>query len=91
MALHSTPLETSGIVVEGTASLAGHAWAEESGTSTASIKYHEGEDRNGPVIMMVNLAANESVTDFFDGKTIQVHTGLYVEITGNVCGSVFTE
>jgi len=55
--------------------------------ATATIVIRE-YDANGAVVIPITLAPNESIRDFF-GPGINFVDGVYVEITGEVDGTVW--
>jgi hypothetical protein len=85
-------MTASGEAASGTVTIGGHAWAEQAGAN-AVIRYYSpyGGNEEGVLCMTITLGPNESVTDFYDGKMVQLDTGLYIEIVGTVEGCIFAE
>lgn len=60
----------------------------ETAGSTATVKiYDDPDSANGVLLDTVALAANESVGAYYDCG-IRANTGIYVDVTGTVEGSV---
>lgn len=57
--------------------------------AVAKVYYHDGADANGDVILSVTLQPGESVRDWFGPGGIGLTYGLYMNIDGQVEGSVF--
>jgi len=82
-----------GISVTGVNYLLGLAVREVSGAVPAKFNIRDGMDVSGPIVLPVNLAANESRSDYlpFAGG-IKFERGIYIEIvSGTVEGTLFTE
>jgi hypothetical protein len=69
----------------------GWSFAETTGTTPATIRLHDGNAATGEVFARINLAANESVRDWYIPKGVRCFTGrLFLEvIAGSVEGVVY--
>ena len=86
----ATYATAAGQVVTGSGRLAGLALAETTGTAAAKVRIHDGVGAGAPLLFTVDLAANESVRDFFNGQGLAFTAGIYVElVSGAIEGSVF--
>lgn len=82
-----------GISVTGVNFLLGLAVRETTGAVPAKFNIRDGMDVSGPIVLPINLAANESRSDYlpFAGG-IRFERGIYIEVvSGTVEGTLFTE
>ena len=60
-------------------------------TAGAAVRIHDGNNANGEVFARINLAANESVRDWYIPKGIRCFTGrVFLEVmSGSVEGVIY--
>lgn len=86
------PVTASRVILGGDVrSVMGWAVAETTGAAGASLRLHDGGIATGEQFVRLNLAANESVRDWFEPKGLRCFTGrVFLEIlTGSVEGVLF--
>lgn len=86
------PVVASRVVVNSDVhAVLGWAFAETTGTGGAAVRLHDGNNATSEVFARVNLAANESVRDWYIPKGIRCSTGrLFLEVVnGSVEGVVY--
>lgn len=86
------PVTASVQVIQGGANeLCGWALTETTGTATAALRLRDGNSATSKVIARINLAANESVRDYFDAHHLEVVTGMiFLEwLSGSIEGTLW--
>lgn len=66
----------------------GWAFRETTGAATAIVTITDGQAVGAGQIIPIALAASESTRDFVPGDGIVIESGVFVEITGSVVGSI---
>lgn len=61
----------------------------EADDATVRVLFHDGSDENADVVLSVSLQPGESVRDWFGPGGINLVNGLFMNIDGDVEGSVY--
>jgi len=70
--------------------LGGYSIRETSGTGVATVRFHDGVDAGGDILMPIQLAAGESARDWLMPHGIAFVNGLFCEVVaGTIEGAVF--
>lgn len=76
----TTPVAGSRNVTSVPSRLMGFMLAETTGTDGVRIRFHDGDSVDGDIIGSVNLAAGESIRDYFGPGGVAITRGLYLEL-----------